>query len=820
LSAIRAHEREAAVTSLGQDVRFGLRLLRRSPGFTTIAILALALGIAATTAIFSVVYATLLAPLPYHDAHQLVMVWSRVQDNRNVTAAGDYLNWRRQSTVFQDLHAWSGGTVNLATADRPEQVQAFIATPGFYTMIGMPFLFGRDFRPEEGQPGKDQVAILSYLTWKERFGGDRDILGRQIRVDSKPRTVIGVLAPGPSDRGQRALALPLAFTPDQINHDFHWLLVMGRLKPDVTIAQANSNMKDVTARIARDFPKSNTGWSASVEPFRNNFLPRETLAALWLLLGAVGFVLLIACANVANLLLARGTARQRELAVRSSLGATRGRIVGQLFTESLVLAMVGGALGIVLAFGLLQIIIAILPPDTLPWEADMRISMPVLLVTLAACCLSGILFGCAPAWQATRSNVNEMLKEAGRSSITGGRHLLRRALVVAEFALALTLLAGGGLAIHSLVKLANVEMGFHTDRLLTFSLSVPEDRFAEPEQIDGFYRQLLEKIRVVPGVVSASASTGMPVQGTNFGMPFYIAGKPVADPSRRPGAGFNMVTPEYFRTFGIEMTRGRAFTDQDRTASLPVAIVNETFVKRYLAGVDPLTTRVVVEQLIPGVTKLGPAIEWRIVGVYRDVRNAGPRGEDFPEIDVPFAQSPWTGASIAVRTAGEPTAVQQSIAAVIRSIDADLPMVNVKTMEQLVSETLAWDRFKTALFGSFAGVALLLAAFGIYGVMSFVVAQRTHEIGLRMALGAGRGRVLRQVLGEGMATALAGVALGSVGAYLVGRAMQGMWYGVGAVDPVAFAVVATVLLASALLACFIPARRAASVDPLTALRQD
>ena len=530
-------------------------------------------------------------------------------------------------------------------------------------------------------------------------------------------------------------------------------------------------------------------------------------------------MLLIACTNVANLLLARGTARQRELAIRVSMGAGRARLFGQLLTESLVLALIGGFVGVLLAAGLLQAILAVMPPNTLPSEADVRLNLPVLMFTLAACVCSGLLFGCAPAWQAIRSNVNETLKEAGRA-VSGGRHVLRRALVVVEFALALTLLAAGGLAIHSLIKLANVDLGFKSDHLLTFNLPVPGGRLTGPEQVTAFYAQLIERIQAVPGVAAVTVSTGRPVDGTSFGMPFEIVGKPAADPGKRPGAGFNQVSSDYYRTFGIPIAHGRAFTTSDRAASVPVAIVNDTFVKRYFPNVDPLTQRIAVEQLIPGVTKLGPPIEWQIVGVYNDVKNGGPKDGGFPEIDVPFDQSPWPQSGLSVRASGDPAMLQQSIAAVVRSIDPDLPMAGVKTMDQLVDESLANDRFNTALFGSFAGVALLLAALGIYGVMSFVVAQRTHEIGLRMALGAGRGTVLLQVLKEGMLSALAGVAIGSAGAYLVGRAMQGMFYGVGAFDVTAFSAVAATLLAAAALACLVPARRAASLDPMVALRQD
>jgi len=802
-----------------RDVRYGLRLLRRNIGFTAVAVMALAVGIAANTAIFSVVYATLLAPLPYPDPDRIVMVWSRIQGFRNSTATADYLDWKSQSKAFQSLSAWTGRSVNLATGERPEQVQASSTTPGWIGTIGFTMLLGRDFTPEEGIPGKDQVVILSHKLWQERFGGDRNLVGQTIRLDGQPYTVVRVIAPGPADRVQNKLYVPLAFKPEQINHDFHYLLVMGRLKPGVTLAQANADMTVVTKHIAEANPASNKGWGASVEPLQNNFLSKETIRGLWLLLGAVAFVLLIACANVANLLLARGTARQREIAVRSSLGASPWQVFWQLLTESLVLACIGGAIGVGLAWVFLQGIIATMPPFTLPSEADVRLNVPVMLFTLGISIACGVLFGCAPAFQAMRANTNETLKEGGRS-IGAGRHWMRRGLVVAEFALALTLLAGGGLAIHSLIKLANVDLGFKSDHLLTFSLPVPQGKLSGNEAVNVFYRQVLEKLNAVPGVTAASVSTGMPVNGTSFGMPFNFAGKPVDDPSKRPGAGFNMVTPDYYKTFGIRMAVGRAFTEQDRDGSVRVAIVNDAFVKRYLQGADPLKQRLMIEQLIPGVTKLGPAVEWQVVGVYNSVRNGGPKDDGFPEIDVPFWQSPWPGSSIAVRTAGDPTSVHQSLAAVIRSIDPDLPMADVKTMDQLVRESLAGDRFSTALFGSFAGVALLLAAVGIYGVMSFVVSQRTHEIGLRMALGAGRGRVLWQILREGLGTAIVGIVLGSVGAYWVGRAMKGMVYGVGTIDPVAFTVVSLTLLTSSLVACLVPARRAASVDPMTALRQE
>jgi len=808
------------MNNFARNVRFGLRLLLKNPGFTSVALLALVLGIGANTAIFSVVYATLLSPMPYPNPDQLVIVWSKVSGGRNGVSAGDFLDWKRQSTVFQSLCAWTGGNFALASSDHPEMIQTRLTTPGFNDMVGTPFFLGRDFLPEEGQVGREHVVVMTHRLWMERFGSDREIIGKPIRLNGEPYTVVGVLATGQPDRLESQLFVPLAFKPEQINHEFHFILVMGRLKPGVTIQQANADMDSVTRHIAEVYPKSNKGWGAAVEPLQNDFISKDTIKNLWLLMGAVGFILLIACVNVANLLLARGTARQREIAVRAALGATRWQLFAQFLTESVALSLIGGVLGISLAWGLLKVIVAMIPPFTLPSEADFHLNLPVLFFSLVASILCGVLFGCAPAWQTAQLNLSDTLKESGRASTGAGRHGLRRTLVVVEFALALTLLAGAGLVIHSFWKLSRVDLGFRQDHILTFFLPVTNEHFKSPEQMIAFYRQLLDKIGSLPGIIAVSASTGMPIIGTNFGMPFNLAGQAVDDPSSRPGAGFNMVTPEYFRTFGIRMLQGRALTEQDAAGGLPVAVVNETFAKKYLSKVDPLMQRVVVQQLIPGVTNLGPPIEWQIVGVYHDVHNGGVRREGFPEIDVPFWQSPWPQAGLAVRTLGDTAGLTKSIAAVVQTLDSELPLDQVKTMDQLVHESLASDRFSTVLFASFAGLALLLAAIGIYGVMSFAVAQRTHEIGLRIALGAGPRQVLGLVLGEGMLLALVGLGVGLAGTYFVGRVMKSMLYQVNAIDPAAISAVAAVLLLSALLACYIPARRATQVDPMVALRDE
>jgi len=809
------------MNTLWQNLRYSARILLKKPSFTFVAVLTLALGIGATTAIFSVVYATLFEPMPYPNPDQLVMVWSQVRQGRISVSVGDYLEWKRRSTSFQYLEAWSGSTFNVATADRPEQIQAATMTPDFFRMTGIPMWLGRGFLPEEGQLGKDHVVIMSHRIWSQHFGADRDIIGRQIRMNGEPYTVIGVASPGTYDRTPSQMWVPLAFRPEQINHQSHWVLVMGRLKPEVSIAKANTEMQAITRQLAEEFPQSNADWSASVEPLQNDFIPEKTIKNLWLLMGSVGFLLLISCVNIANLLLARGTTRQREVAIRAALGATRAQLFGQFLTESLVLAIMGGALGIYLAGLIIEGIVAIMPFQMLPSEADIRISIPVLTFTLFVTMLAGLLFGSAPAWQASRFDLNEVLKQGGRTGAGAGGRGMRRALVIVEFALALTLLAGGGLALRSFWNLTRVDLGVRTDHVLTFYLPLPLGRFTQAERISPYYRQLLEKIESVPGVEQATVTTGMPLRGTGFGTAFRIVGGRPEDPATRQNAGVQMVTPGYFETFGIRLIQGRQFSEQDAAGGTRVAMVYETFANQYLSDADPFTQRILLNELIPGSEQSGPEVEWQIVGVFHNTRGGeGLRGRDFPMIYIPFWQSPWPRASMAVRTAGDPERVTQSIAAAINSIDPDVPLAGVKTMEQILSESLAFDRFGMVLYGSFAALALLLAGIGIYGVMAFAVAQRTHEFGIRMALGAGGRQILGLVLREGVWLALTGLVLGMGGAYLVGRAMQTTLYGVGALDAGAVSGVAIVLLGAAVLASYLPARRASRVDPMVALRDE
>ena len=803
-----------------QNLSFGLRTLLKNKGFTITAVLTLALGIGATTAIFSVVYAVF-EPMPYPKPDQLVMVWSRgPRGGRNSVASGDFLEWRKRSTSFQAMNAWAGGSFNVSTDDRPEQVPGSRRTPGFFTMEGLPMLLGRDFLPEEAQPGNDHFVILSHRLWSGHFNANRDIIGKPIRLNAEPYVVVGVLQPGVYDRLNSQLFVPLSFRPDQIAHDSNFNPVMARLKDGVTLAQAQAEMEGIVAQLRSEQPRTNANRGVSVEKLHLNFVTSETRRNLWLLLAAVGFLLLIACVNVANLLLARGTARQREVALRAALGATRSRLFAQFLTESLILAVIGGVFGVLLAGVIIDAIEAVMPPvgTMLPSEANIRLSIPVLFFTIGVTTLAGLLFGAAPAWQATRFDLNEVLKLGGRTGSGSVRRNALRVLVVVEFALALTLLATGAFALRGFWNLTRIDLGIDTDRVLTFRLPVPERRLESPDQIRAYYAQLTDRIKAVPGVTRVATTTGIPALGPGFGVRVSVVGQPVANPAERPGSAIQMVTPDYIDSLGIRLSKGRNFTEYDTSTSPRVAMVNESFAKRFFSGADPIGQRIAFDELIPGRSR-GKPLEWQIVGVFHDVRGAGSR-EEYSEIAVPFVQSPWPQASMVVKTEGDPRSVVKSIGAAVNTVDPDLPLAGVRTLDEIIDEALAIDRFSVVLFSCFGVLGLLLAAVGIYGVMAFAVAQRTHEFGIRMALGAQRSRVINLVLKEGTILALSGSAIGLIGAYFVGRAMQSTLFGVGALDLRAFGGVSFLLLLAALLACFVPAWRASRVEPLEALRYE
>ena len=802
-----------------RDVRHSVRGLRNHPGFAAIVLLTLALGIGANTAIFTVDYATLLAPLPYPNPDRLVMVWSRFQEQRNRVSAGDFSDWKRRSKAFEDLNVSNSDDFNIATRDRPEFVEGMDATPGYYGMLGQPLFLGRHFLPAEGEPGNEHVVILTHRLW-QHLGANLNIIGSPMQVNGEPYTVVGVLAPGTADRWDEELIVPLVFTLEQLKDraSRDWL-VTGRLKPGVTIRQAQAELSAITAKEAKDYPGSNQGRSALVQPFRNNLLSGERQLTLWLLLGAVGFLLVIACLNVANLLLARGITRQREVAIRSSMGATPAAIFAQFLTESLALAIVGGLLGVAAGYAMLRGLIAVMPPNALPAEADLRLNVPVLLIMSAVAILTGACFGCAPAWYASRRNAAGLLNDGGRQGTGVSGHRLRRALVIAEFALALPLLAGAGLTVHSLWNLTHVDLGVRTDHILGFYLnSVPLEKNPSQMNVTQYYRRILASIEALPGVSRVSAMTYLPVEGLHWETPFTIAGQAAyANPSLRPNADLQTATPGYFDTFGIQILKGRAFNDDDSASGVKVAMVNEAFAKRFLQGANPIGQRLLMEDA--NAAAHSPAVEWQIVGVFHNVKSRGSR-EDSPEIDVPFWQAGSSQAGIGVRTAKDPAAMIRSISTAVAAVDPEAALYKPRTMEQVHDEVLANDRFTVILFAGFAAVALLLATVGIYGVMAFSVNRRSHECAVRMALGAARNRVVARVMKEGLVLASAGLSLGLVGAVLVGHAMQSILFGVVAVDFSTLAAVGLLLLLAATLACYLPARRVTRHDPMTALRHE
>ena len=802
--------------TLWQDLRYGARLLLKQPGFTLIAILTLALGIGANTAIFSVVNAVLLRPLPYKDPDRLMMIRDTKipQFPEFSIAPGNFLDWQKQNTVFERLIAFRGASFNLIGTGDPERLHGMTVTDGFFATLGAQPQLGRDFLPEEDQPGHNNVVILSYGLWQNRFGGDANVLNQTITLDGQAYSVIGVMPASFRIEGRDPdLWTPMAFTPrDAQNHGGHSLAAIGQLKPGVTIDQAQTEMSAIADRLAAQYPNSNTGWNVKIMPLLE-YTVRSIKPALIMLLGAVAFVLLIACANVANLLLARAAGRQKEMAIRTALGAGRGRIIGQLLTESLLLALAGGAVGLVLAKWGMDALLTLTPED-LPRMSNVSLDGRALAFTLTITLLTGVIFGLVPAWQASKPDLNETLKDAGRGSTEGGRRqLIRNTLVVVEVAAALVLLVGAGLLIKSFWQLQKVDPGFNPDHALTVSVALPRSKYPkEPQQV-AFFQQLLEHVGALPGVQAAGASNVLPLMD-DFVLSFEVEDQPPLPPGASQSTNFYSVSADYFKAMGIRLLQGRLLSERDTATSPHVAVINETLAAKIFPNDNPIGKRITFG-------RQGNNTDWyEVVGVVGDVKHYGLDQPTPMQTYEPFTQQTCSSMALVVRTTGDPSSLSTAIRSEVLQLDKEQPISNIRVLNRIVSTSVAQQRFSMLLLGIFAAVAMVLAGIGIYGVLSYAVSQRTHEIGIRMALGAGRRDVLRLVVGQGLLLALVGVAAGLGAAYGLTRLMASLLFGVSATDPLTFLVIALLLVVIALLACYIPARRAMKVDPMIALRYE
>lgn len=790
-----------------QDLRFGARTLRNQPGFTLIAVLTLALGIGANTAIFSVVNAVLLAPLPFAEPERIVRLYGVFsQGNQASTSPPDFLDYRAQNQSFAEFAALRPGSYNLTGQTEPERITGAAVTSNFFRALGVQPLRGRTFTPEEAQGGQAQEVLISEGLWQRRFGAATNIIGQSLLLDGQPHTIIGVLANDARMPDTAEVWKPLTFEGENMQvRRFHFLRCFGRLKPGVTIAQAQADLDAIAVALEKQYPDSNTTWRLRMVPLREELLG-DVSTGLYVLLGAVALVLLIACVNVANLLLARAAARQKELAIRRALGAGRWRLLRQLLTECLLLAMVGGALGLALAVWGTQLLVT-LAPTTIPRASAIGVNGQVLGFTLLLSVLTGLTFGLLPAWQASRTDSNERLKAGGKGAGAGPQHT-RSILVVAEIALALVLLMGAGLLLQSLRRLQNVDLGFDPRGVLTMQLFLPEAKYHELGKTTQFFTQLLQRVQALPGVQAAGTTTRLPLQGGGDTY-FKIEGRPFADPKQLVTAVNPDVSPDYFRAQGIALREGRAFTPQEVTSVPHVVIINEALAQAYFPNESPLGQRLIIDD--------GQPLTCEIIGVAGNVKQYSLMGRATPTMYLPRVETGF--AHLVIRTTGDPLRLAASVRAAVQAIDPDQPVANVRVMEQIVNGPMAEPQFRTWLLSVFAAVAVALAALGIYGVMSYAVAQRTHEIGIRMALGAQRKDVLKLVLGRGLALTLGGIALGVVAAFALTRWMATLLFGVRPTDPGTFVVVALLLLVIALLACYLPARRAVQVDPLTALRQ-
>lgn len=796
-----------------RDIQFAIRSLLKRPGFTAIVVLTLALGIGANAAVFSVINAVLLRPLPYRDADRVVTVWqnnTKAGIPENNVAPANFIDWSEQSNSFEAIAGIEPFGLSMAGDGEPERFTAWLVTSGFFQVAGTEPLLGRTFNSEDYVPGNHRVVVLAHRLWQRRFGGDAGVIGRKITLNGQPYVVVGVMPPEfqlPPDR--EIWAPEILNESHRQNRGATYWEVVARLKPGVTVAQAQEEMNGIAARLAVQYPDSNGGVGASVVPLFEQ-ITGQYRSALWVLAGAVGFVLLIACVNVANLLLVRGAERQREFAIRRALGAERLRLLRQTLTESLLLVVAGGVTGVLLASWLVKLIPA-LSAAKIPRVEQVSMDLRVVLFACGVSLLTGVVFGLVPAIQFWRNDIQSNLKESGRSTGTPVRHRLRKALVISEVAIAVVLLTGAGLLLRSFVRLLQVNPGFTKENVLALQVFLPRN-YDQREQMIGFFDQSLEKIRNLPGIETAAVVATPPIISFDQDANFTVVGRPTPPQGSEPSAFYAQVSSEYPNALGIPVKQGRFFTEFDRAGSPPVVVINETMARRYFPNENPLGQRLNV--------MFGETITREIVGVIGDVLNKGLHTEPRAEMFVPHQQSASAQMTFLVRTKSDPGAQLAAVKQAIREINPRQTFARTATMEELVSDSLKQRRFNLFVLGLFAAIALLLATIGIYGSISYSTRQRTNEIGVRIALGAQTQDVLRLVVGQGVGLALVGVAIGLGAAFLLTRGIKSLLFGVSPTDPLTFLVISVLLLLTAFLASLVPARRATRVDPLVALRSE
>ena len=804
--------------NLLSDIRYALRNLLRRPAFTLIAVVTLALGIGANTAIFSAINALLLKPLPFPQLDRVVAIWDNLPSRglmHNEVAVANYLDWQSQSQSFEQLALYRWWSANLTGIDTPERIQGFLITANYLDAIGIKPILGRNFLPEENQPGKDAVAIITHSLWQQRFGGDPNIVNKTITINSVVRTVVGVMPERFNFPKGADVYAPLAMTPELMrNRGSHSYYVIGRLKSGASIESAQAEIDNINARLEQQFPETNKGWGATVFPIVADTV-RTYDTALWVMMGAVAFVLLIACANVANLMLARATGRQKEIAVRTALGASRWRIVRQLLTESVIVALIGGALGVLVGFWAVDALRAANPADAAkyaPGWYQLGINPTVLFFTLGLSVVSGIVFGLAPALQMSKPNLNDSLKEGGRQT-GGSSHRLRSSLVVFEVALSLVLLVGAGLLVRSFLSLLRTDPGFNPDNVLTMNLVLPVAKYKDRPARAAFYHDLVQRVKVQPGVQSAALVNYLPLGGANSSDSYLVEGEPEPAPGQEHDGRYRVATPDYFRSMDISVLRGRGFTEHDKADTVRVVVVNETLARKHWPGQDPLGRRI----RFYGPLDEAPWME--VVGVVKDVKHELDNPVT-PEYYLPHAQDPWNAMVLVARTSVDPALLSGALRQQVWAIDKDQPVFDLRTMREVRSMSVALYSFSSVMLGIFASIALVLAAIGIYGVMAFAVTQRTQEIGIRMALGARTADVLKLVVRHGMKLALIGIVIGLAGSWALTRFLKQLLFGVEATDLLTFSLVSLCLLVAAFVACYLPARRATKVDPMVALRYE